>query len=65
MEPISLKELQNDFKAAQEKKLENSINYIKSHEKWMNDIEKKALEKNIPVDSMVIMEAKWLIRHRN
>jgi len=65
IEPIAVKDLQNDFKAAQKKKLENTINSIRSHEGWMKGIEERALERNIPVDSMVIIEAKWLIRHRN
>jgi hypothetical protein len=65
VEKISVEELQNDFKVAQEEKLENLINYIKSNEKWMSDVEKRALENNIPLDSMIIMEAKWVIKHEN
>jgi len=39
----------------------NMINYIKTDEKWYSLIKKKAAKKGIPVDSMLVLDATWLI----
>jgi AAA+ ATPase superfamily predicted ATPase len=39
----------NDFKIA-----------IKKDKKWLNDIAKKAKEKNISLDSCITLDAKWM-----
>jgi hypothetical protein len=43
------------------KEMQNLINYIRSDKEWMIEIEKKALEKNIPVDSVLYIDAKWIL----
>lgn len=42
-------------------KLQNTIDYIKSDKKWMKVIEEKALLNNIPLDSMILLDAKWVV----
>lgn len=39
----------------------NIINYIKTDVKWYSLIKKKAAEKGIPVDSMLVLDATWQI----
>jgi hypothetical protein len=47
----------------QKMRLENLINYIKTDNKWMQDIEQKAIKNNISLDSMVILDAIWIIEN--
>jgi hypothetical protein len=42
-------------------KLKNTIEYIKSDEKWMKVIQEKAILNNIPLDSMILLDAKWVV----
>ena len=44
-------------------KVTNLRNYIKTDKKWMEDIEKKAIENKVSVDSMVTLDAIWQIQH--
>jgi hypothetical protein len=43
------------------KKVTNLINYIKTDEKWYLSVKKKAAKKGIPLDSMLMLDATWLI----
>ena len=45
--------------------MQRQIEYIRSDEKWMNKIIEKAKDKNIPVDSMLYLDAKWILDHKN
>jgi hypothetical protein len=45
------------------KKVKDVINYIKTDEKWYSLIKKKAAEKKIPVDSMLVLDATWVLEH--
>ena len=40
------------------KEIENSI---RNSTEWMASVEKKAKEKNIPLDSMIVLDARWLV----
>ncbi len=52
-------------KALQEElELEKQINSIRSNKKWMEDISKKASKNNIGIDSMLVLDAKWMIDYR-
>ncbi len=44
------------------KKVKNLINYIKTDEKWYKAVQEKAKNKNIPVDSMLMVDAMWQIK---
>lgn len=46
-------------------KLNDLIEYIKKDEQWLSDTKKRAREKNISLDSMLVLEAKWQIDHPN
>lgn len=64
IEKVSLQEIQNfDLGIVKNTRLENLINHIRSDNKWMKEIKKKALQKNISVDSIIIMDANWVIDH--
>ncbi len=42
----------------------NSIrNYIKADKKWLEQIEKKAIERKVSLDSMITIDAIWLMQH--
>jgi len=45
-------------------RLEGMMNYIRSDKAWMEQIQQKALDKNISVDSMIILDAQWSIEHQ-
>jgi hypothetical protein len=52
-------------KALQEQlELAKQINNIRSNKKWMEDIQKKARKNNISIDSMLVLDAKWMIDYR-
>jgi hypothetical protein len=42
-------------------KIEESMNYIQSDKNWMKEIVKKAKDRNISVDSMLYIDAKWTV----
>ena len=44
-------------------KIFNMKNYIRTDEKWMEDIKRKAIENNVSVDSMLTLDAIWQIEH--
>lgn len=41
--------------------IKDFVKYIKKQPKWLHEIEEKAKEKNISVDSMLVIEAKWQV----
>ncbi len=47
------------------KKIKRMINYIKKNEQWVSDAKKRSKEKNISLDSMLILEAAWQVDHSN
>ena len=42
-------------------RVKDFIKYIKTQPKWMLDIENISIEKNISIDSVLVLEAKWQI----
>lgn len=54
---ISKQTVKNEFT----KKVEGLINYIKTDKNWYNAIKEKALKKNIPIDSMLLLDATWQV----
>ncbi len=52
-------------KALKEKReLETQIKSIRSDKKWMEEIKRKARKNNVSVDSMIVLDAKWMIDYR-
>jgi hypothetical protein len=45
-------------------KLQNMIEFIKTDDKWMQLIRKKAQKKGISVDSMLILDATWCLKNK-
>lgn len=45
-----------------QRKLRNLVQVIKTDRKWMKTIEEKAAKRNISVDSMIIVDATWMIK---
>ncbi|MDA3906966.1 MAG: hypothetical protein PF484_12920 [Bacteroidales bacterium] len=65
LEIVPAKEIQDfDLGAVKETRLENLINYIRTDKKWMKQIEKKAIKNNISIDSMIVLDAKWVISNK-
>ncbi len=60
---IPISEGQNEN--SNSKKLNNLINYIRTDEKWMKQIRKKAEKKDIPVDSMLKLDAIWVLENED
>ena len=46
---------------AKKTKIQNTINYIKTDENWMKVIREKAIQNNIPLDSMIYIDAVWAV----
>lgn len=44
-------------------RLEDMINYIKTDKEWMKLIEQKAKENNVSIDSMIVLDAKWVLEN--
>ncbi len=66
IDTIPTKEIQNfDLGVVKNTRLENLVNYIRTDKKWMKQIEKKAIKNNIPVDSMIVLDAKWVIENES
>ncbi len=62
IETVLSKEIQDfDLGVVKKTRLDNLINYIRTDKKWMKQIEKKAIKNNISVDSMIVLDAKWVI----
>lgn len=49
--------------AAYKLKIQEVIRRIKSDENWMKNVAAKAKEQNISVDSMLVLDAKWVIEN--
>lgn len=46
-------------------KVKDMINFIKTQQGWMKDAEERAKQKNISLDSNLVLEAMWQIDHPN
>jgi hypothetical protein len=57
------KKSESEFDAEFQQKVLNLRNYIKSDKNWMEQIEKKATLNKVSVDSMLTLDAIWLIQH--
>ncbi|MBL4654811.1 MAG: hypothetical protein JKY33_03200 [Bacteroidia bacterium] len=64
VEKVSInKELQNfDLKSVLKERFQNIIEDIRNNKRWMKKIEKEALKRHISVDSMMILDAKWILK---
>lgn len=60
---INVEELHKEILTKEEKKLETIITNIKNDPNWLNKIKEGALRDNISVDSMLILNAEWVIWH--
>jgi hypothetical protein len=49
--------------AEYERKISEVINRIKSDENWMKSVKEKAKEQAIPVDSMLVLDAIWVLEN--
>jgi hypothetical protein len=47
-----------------EEELKIHIRNIRADKNWMKDIERKATDKNISVDSMLILDATWMMEYK-
>ncbi len=45
-------------------KVRDLVNYIRHDEKWYSDTKKRARERGVSLDSMLILEARWNIDHQ-
>lgn len=45
-------------------KVRDLVNYIRHDEKWFSDTKKRARERGVSLDSMLILEARWNIDHQ-
>jgi len=48
-----------------QKRVTDLRNYLKTDKKWMKQIEKKAALNKVSVDSMIVLDAIWLIQNEN
>lgn len=53
--------VQMDEASLQQWLIDHKAEYIKGDEEWMKIIEQRALERGIPVDSMLFLDAKWAV----
>ena len=44
--------------------LQKNIANIKANENWMKDIRRKSKEKNISIDSMLVLDAQWMLDYK-
>lgn len=44
-----------------EERVQEIVGQIKGNPQWLADVEKKAKEKNISLDSMILVDARWLV----
>jgi len=46
-------------------KIKSFIDFIKKDKKWIENTKKRAIEKNISLDSMLVLEAIWQLENKN
>jgi len=46
---------------ARQQKIEEYVRSIKSSPKWLEKVKLKAIQKNIPIDSMILLDAIWMV----
>jgi len=64
IQKVPVADIQNYCRiAALEDRIEEIVSHIKSDKKWMTEIEEKALQINISPDSMLRLDALWIIQH--
>jgi hypothetical protein len=63
---VSKWELDNSEIAIQKRRqrIEGMMNYIRSDKKWLEQIEEKAIEKNISLDSSLYIDAVWMLENQ-
>lgn len=49
---------------AYQNKVKDFVNYIRNNEQWYSDAKKRARERGVSIDSMLILEARWNIDHQ-
>lgn len=59
------KEFDVKKRAEFQEKLAKLMKDIKADKKWMKIIEEKAAQKNISVDSMLVLDASWILKQKN
>lgn len=42
-------------------KIEKYIFAIKNSPEWLNEVKKKSIKRNIPLDSMILLDAGWMV----
>jgi hypothetical protein len=52
-----------EAKKAQTESIEMVISRIKKNKKWFNDVKEKAIKRNITLDSMLKMDARYVLKH--
>lgn len=62
---IETKRLGDSFLKRKDKNLLDLINYIKTDAEWIQQVKNKANQKNISLDSMLILDAEWMIENQN
>ncbi len=58
-----VEDYQDPDEPSYEEKIQKKIEYIRSDKDWMKYIEEKAQEQQIPVDSMLLLDAAWTIEN--
>lgn len=66
---MTTKEMSDDMKSAnqknlsgeRQKKIEGYIQSIKSTPEWLEKVKQKAIDKKIPLDSMILLDAIWMV----
>lgn len=56
--------LENDTNCRKEQKIFNKIEEIKLNKDWFEIVNKKSIERKIPLDSMLYLDAKWTIENQ-
>lgn len=52
---------ENAIKKTRELKIEEYIQTIKNTPEWLEKVKKKAIQRNIPLDSMILLDAIWMV----
>ncbi len=52
-----------EAKKAQTETIEMVISRIKNNKKWLNDVNEKAIKRNITLDSMLKIDARYVLKH--
>lgn len=58
-------EMENQNTTPSDREIRYLINSIRKDKKWLNTVKLKASEKGIPLDSMLYLDAKWVLENRD